>query len=173
MRVSMCSYLAQQFVISAGASAELEPFRVGLKRSVRSIDPSHCGDGLSNFMAGLLPDPSVMDGSARRRRGGGDTWLLSLYYHPDIPDGCRPRRLSAQRPMLQDTVEEKPPQLSPIITTSTFAHRLYFIWALISLGAVWALACSEASFIQTDLCPVFLFLEEVNVITKGTKKGEV
>lgn len=87
-------------------------------------------------------------------RGGG-TWLLSLYHPPDIPDGCRPRRLSL------------------IVATSTFAHRLYFIWALISPGAAWAWACSEASFIQTDLSPVFLFLEEVNVITKGTKKGEV
>lgn len=86
-RVSMCRYLPQQF-ITAGASAELEPFCVGLKRSVRSIDPSHCGDVLSNFMAGLLPDPEY-NGWFSRRRGG-----LSLYRHPDIPDGCRRQRLS-------------------------------------------------------------------------------
>lgn len=79
---------------------------------------------------------------------------------------------ATETPTLQDTVEEKPPQFSLIVTASTFAHRLYFIWTLISLGAVWASACSEASFMQTDLSPVFLFLEEVNVITKGTKKGE-
>lgn len=108
---------------------------------------------------------------AQPEEGGGQ--LLSLYHDPDIPDGCRRRRLSAQRPTLQDRVEEKPPQLSLIVTTATFAHRLCFICTLISLVAVWALACSGASFIQTDLSLLFLFLEEVNEITKGTKKGEV
>lgn len=35
---------------------------------------------------------------------------------------------------------------------------------------MWVLARSGASFMQTDLSRVFLFLEEVNAITKGTKK---
>lgn len=49
---------------------------------------------------------------------------------------------------------------------------LYFIWTQFSLGAAWLLAGSEASFIQADLTPAFLFSEEVNGTTKGTKKGE-